>query len=100
MDRSSYLASIKVDTDLLISTGAQALDRPVPTCPGWTCERLVGHIGRGPPLDGGVADRGGGGGEVERAPAGAAVADWARAGLAELLTRQRPRATTTTPTPR
>jgi uncharacterized protein (TIGR03083 family) len=84
MDRASYLASIQVDTDLLISTGAEALDQPVPTCPGWTCERLVGHIGRvhrwtAGWLTAGVA------GQVERAPAGAAVADWARAGLAELL---------------
>jgi len=84
MDRASYLASIKVDTDLLISTGAQALDRPVPTCPGWTCERLVGHIGRVHRWTAGWLTAGAGG-EVERAPAGAAVADWARAGLAELL---------------
>lgn len=84
MDRASYLASIQVDTDLLISTGAEALDRPVPTCPGWTCERLVGHIGRVHRWTAGwLTD--GSGGEVERAPRGAAVVDWARAGLAQLL---------------
>ena len=84
MDRASYLASIGVDTDLLISTGAGALDRPVPTCPGWTCERLVGHIGRVHRWTAGWLTAGAAG-EVERAPAGAAVADWAREGLAELL---------------
>src|SRR5262245_20905253 len=46
MDRASYLASVRRDGDLLLSTAADGLDRPVPTCPGWTAERLVGHIGR------------------------------------------------------
>jgi uncharacterized protein (TIGR03083 family) len=84
MDRASYLASLQADAELLLTTAGDALDRPVPTCPGWTVERLVGHIGRVHRWTAGWIAAGGSS-EVERAPAGAAVVDWARAGVAELL---------------
>ncbi len=84
MDRASHLAALRSDTELLIATGASALDRPVPACPGWTCERLVGHIGRVQRWTAGWVATGASV-ELDRPPAGAAVADWARAGLAELV---------------
>jgi uncharacterized protein (TIGR03083 family) len=84
MDNATYLAHVRADADLLTSTGAADLDRRVPTCPGWTLEQLVGHLGRvhrratsylteGAPT------------EIEPAPAGPAVVDWTRAGTAGLL---------------
>jgi uncharacterized protein (TIGR03083 family) len=84
MDRASHLARLAADAELLVDEASAGLDRPVPTCPGWTCERLVGHVGRvyrwtaGWIATGASAD-------VERPPAGPAVAGWAREGLAELL---------------
>jgi uncharacterized protein (TIGR03083 family) len=84
MDRASHLASLQADADLLLATAGNALARPVPSCPGWTCERLVGHVGRVYRWTAGwVAS--GQSPEVERAPAGDAVVDWARAGLADLV---------------
>ena len=85
MDPASYRASLQADTTLLIDTASAALDRDVPTCPGWTCERLVGHIGRVHRWTAGWITTGGPP-EVEAAPAGEAVVEWARAGLDELVT--------------
>lgn len=84
MDRASYLASIRADTELLLAAAAGALDRPVPTCPGWTCERLAGHIGRVHRWTTGWITTGAGV-ELEPAPEGDAVLDWARAGLDTLV---------------
>jgi uncharacterized protein (TIGR03083 family) len=84
MERTSYLASLRADADRLLAVAGGALQRPVPTCPGWTCERLVGHIGRVYRWTAGwVAS--GSAHEVERPPASAAVVDWARAGVDEIV---------------
>lgn len=84
MDRAAYLSSLQTDADLLLRTAGGALDRPVPTCPGWTCERLLGHVGRtyrwtARWVATGEAH------QVDRAPAGEAVVGWCREGLAELV---------------
>jgi uncharacterized protein (TIGR03083 family) len=84
MDRASYLDSLRGDAADLLAAGGRGLDAAVPTCPGWTVERLVGHVGR-------VYRRMAGwlAGEPSRdvpsPPRGDAVIDWTRAGLAELL---------------
>jgi uncharacterized protein (TIGR03083 family) len=84
MDHATYLALVRADTDLLLATAAGALERPVPTCPRWTVERLVGHIGRVHRWTAAWVSTGGST-EIERPPAGEAVIDWARAGSGELL---------------
>src|SRR5688572_17032382 len=84
MDRASYLATLRRDGDLLLTTAADGLDRPVPTCPGWTTERLVGHIGRTPRWTAGWVSPGEAP-DGEDAPAGDAVVTWAREGLEQLL---------------
>lgn len=84
MDRTSYLAHLRADADALVAGAAGALDRDVPTCPGWTVERLVGHVGRVHRWTAGWV-RSGAAPEVERAPAGPAVLDWTRQGTAELV---------------
>lgn len=84
MDRVDHLAHLRRDGDLLLTTAATELDRPVPTCPGWTVERLVGHIGRVHRWTAGWAATGESP-EVEDAPPGDAVLAWARAGLDQLV---------------
>ena len=84
MDRASYLASIRRDGDLLLTTAAGGLDRPVPTCPDWTAERLVGHIGRTHRWTAGWVTEGQSP-DVDDPPAGDEVIDWARAGLDEVV---------------
>jgi uncharacterized protein (TIGR03083 family) len=84
MDRASYLASLRADAELLLATAGAALDRPLPTCPGWTGERLVGHVGRVHRWTAGWITSGAAP-DIERPPAGDAVVAWARAGLAELI---------------
>lgn len=84
MDRADYLASLRRDGDLLLTTAAGGLDRPVPTCPGWTCERLVAHMGRTHRWTAGWVATGESP-DVEAAPSGDAVVPWARAGLDELV---------------
>jgi uncharacterized protein (TIGR03083 family) len=84
MDRFSYLASLRADADLLLAAGGGALDRAVPTCPGWTCERLVGHMGRVHRWTAGWVATGRST-DLERPPVGDPVVDWARAGLEQLV---------------
>lgn len=84
MDRASYQSAIRADADLMLRTAGGALDRPVPTCPGWTCERLVGHVGRTYRWTARWVATGEGH-QVDRAPAGEAVVAWCREGLAELI---------------
>jgi uncharacterized protein (TIGR03083 family) len=84
MDHATYLALVRADAELLLATAAGALDRPVPTCPRWTVERLVGHVGRVHRWTAGWVSTGEST-EVERPPSGQAVVDWARAGAEELL---------------
>jgi hypothetical protein len=46
METSRYLDCLAADRDLLRSTASAAgLDRPVPSCPGWTAADLVTHVG-------------------------------------------------------
>ena len=84
MDRTSYLDSLRAETELLVDAARTDLGRPVPTCPGWTCERLVGHIGRVHRWTAGWIVEGAAP-EVEQAPDGPAVLDWARAALDALI---------------
>jgi uncharacterized protein (TIGR03083 family) len=84
MDRADYLTNLRRDGDLLLTTAAAGLDRPVPTCPGWTCERLVGHVGRTHRWTAGWVATGESP-DVEAAPHGDAVVSWARAGLDEVI---------------
>jgi uncharacterized protein (TIGR03083 family) len=84
VDRTRYLDSLRADADLLLRTASGALGRPVPTCPGWTCERLVGHVGRVWRWTAAWV-RGERGREVEQAPPGDAVVSWSRTGLDEVV---------------
>jgi uncharacterized protein (TIGR03083 family) len=84
MDRASYLESLRRDAADLFSAATPALAADVPTCPGWTVERLVGHVGRVYRWTTGWITTGAAA-EVERPPAGDAVVVWARAGLDELV---------------
>jgi uncharacterized protein (TIGR03083 family) len=46
MDLNDYLSVIASEATLLASTADEAgLDAPVPTCPGWTINDLVLHVG-------------------------------------------------------
>src|ERR671910_228480 len=85
MDRASYLESLRRDAADLFSAATPALAADVPTCPGWTVERLVGHVGRVYRWTAGWITTGAAV-EVERPPTGDAVVTWARAGLDELVT--------------
>jgi uncharacterized protein (TIGR03083 family) len=84
MDRASYLDSLRSDAADLLAAASGHLDADVPTCPGWRMERLVGHVGRTYRWTAGWM-AGDGTRELARPPGGAAVIDWTRAGLAELL---------------
>lgn len=79
MDSAVHLEWLRREGELLASVPADGLDRPVEACPGWTVERLIGHVGRvhlwaasflreGP--DGGPADAG------PRPPRGADIVPW------------------------
>lgn len=46
MQPDEYLAAIVRDGELIAAQPIEALDVPVPTCPGWKLERLVAHLGR------------------------------------------------------
>jgi uncharacterized protein (TIGR03083 family) len=80
MDRTDYLSNLRSDGELLLATAAARLDQPVPTCPGWTCRRLVGHIGRTHRWTAGWIATGGSP-DIEAAPAGADLVSWAGSGL-------------------
>jgi uncharacterized protein (TIGR03083 family) len=84
MQRPLYIASVQADADRLVSVASGALDRPVPSCPGWNVERLVGHLGRTHRWVTSWVSRGSGT-ELEPAPAGDAVRDWCRSGTAGLV---------------
>src|ERR671911_753272 len=84
MERASYLESLRRDAADLFSAARPALAADVPTCPGWTVERLVGHVGRVYRWTAGWITTGAAV-EVERPPTGDAVVTWARAGLYELV---------------
>jgi uncharacterized protein (TIGR03083 family) len=84
MERPAYIASVQSDADRLLSVANGALDRPVPSCPGWTVERLVAHLGRTHRSVASWVARGSRR-EIEPAPEGDAVRDWCRAGTADLV---------------
>lgn len=67
----------------MLAVGGGRLDRPVPTCPRWSVQRLLGHVGR---VHRNTAAwlRTGRRTEIPPAPAGAAVLPWVRDGLDEL----------------
>src|SRR5262245_16222854 len=85
MDRPATITSVQTDADRLLSVADGALDRPVPSCPGWSVERLVGHLGRAHRWVTSWVTRGSGA-EIEPAPGGDAVRDWCREGTAGLVT--------------
>jgi uncharacterized protein (TIGR03083 family) len=85
MDLAEHLVHIRRDGDLLLATAAEVLGADVATCPGWSAERLVAHVGRTHRWTAGWITTGESP-EVEPAPEGPAVVDWARTGLDELVT--------------
>ncbi|OLF10406.1 maleylpyruvate isomerase N-terminal domain-containing protein [Actinophytocola xanthii] len=44
MDESTYLGYLSADYRRLRAVAAQALDHPVPSCPGWTAADLAHHV--------------------------------------------------------
>jgi uncharacterized protein (TIGR03083 family) len=85
MDPTPYPNLVRADADALLEAAAGALDTPVPSCPGWTVERLVGHLGRVYRSNAGWVLTPEAPPTPERAPAGAAVLDWTRAGRDQFL---------------
>ncbi len=83
VDRASYPKLLRADTERLLAVGEGRLDRPVPTCPRWSVERLLGHVGR-VHRNAAAWLRTGRRTEIPPAPAGAAVLPWVRDGLEEL----------------
>lgn len=88
MEHRELIAAIAAEGARLAALPADALDRPVPTCPDWRVEDLVGHVGRvhrwaarhlaAAPHEPERGSRGG-------PPAGAAVLPWYRESLDVLL---------------
>ncbi len=83
-----YLAAVRENADVLATTARDgSLDAPVPSCPGWDVNRLLGHLGRvhrwateacrtgAEP----VADR------LESPPRDATVLEWFEEGVAPLV---------------
>jgi uncharacterized protein (TIGR03083 family) len=46
METSEYVRAVEEQGGLLASAAADALDLPVPSCPGWTVARVVEHTGK------------------------------------------------------
>jgi uncharacterized protein (TIGR03083 family) len=80
----TYLELIRRESDALLAAAGDQLAVDVPSCPGWTMERLVGHVGRvyrwtaGWVLSGEST-------EVDRAPKGEAVLAWTETGRDQVL---------------
>ncbi|MEZ5151609.1 maleylpyruvate isomerase family mycothiol-dependent enzyme [Rhodococcus zopfii] len=89
MTRPDYPALLRADTDRLLDVIDGRFDGPVPTCPGWSVERLVGHVGRVHRRAATWLATGGGSSEIETPPAPEHLADWVRRGLDDLLAAQR-----------
>ena len=45
LDYDSHRAALQRECDLLLNTGGEDLDLPVPTCPEWQLRDLVEHLG-------------------------------------------------------
>lgn len=84
MNPHDHLAAVRAEGELLLTTAAAVLDAPVPTCPGWTTERLVGHVGRTWRWTAGWVATGESP-TVDPAPPGADVVPWAHSGLDDLV---------------
>lgn len=80
MDAALHRAAIVTEGGRVAALAPDTLDLAVPTCPGWTVARLVGHLGRvhtwaagflaaGPDAEGDVSSG-------ERPPEGAALLAW------------------------
>lgn len=89
MDAAQHRAAVVTEGGWFAALASDALELPVPTCPGWTVARLVGHLGRvhtwatgflvaGPDAEGDVS-------WGERPPEGAALLPWYRDRLDGLL---------------
>lgn len=88
MDAAAHRAAIESAGRRLAAVDPHDLDRPVPTCPGWSVERLVGHVGRAHVWAAGFLALGGAEGRSdpgERPPGGPAVLPWYRERLDLLL---------------
>lgn len=93
LSKDAYLAALAEEGARLALAGRGDLSAPIAACPGWTVESVVGHVGRVHRLaneqivrqaDGPLGFR-----DVERPPAGAAVADYLESGLEALLSTLR-----------
>lgn len=87
---AEYLAALRSDGEALAAAAAPALDRPVPTCPGWLVTDLVRHTGWVHRHKAAAVRRGGTEPPAvqyweQPEPPSAALIDWYREGLAELV---------------
>lgn len=82
--RERYVALVRAEADALLAAANGQLDEDVPTCPGWSVERLVGHVGRVYRWTAGWVTTGGNT-DVEKAPAGEAVLDWTATGRDQVI---------------
>jgi uncharacterized protein (TIGR03083 family) len=83
-----YVGLLRADGEALAVAAAGALERAVPSCPGWTVADLVAHTGAVHRDKAAIVRHGG----TERpprdemeAPGGAALLDWYREGLHDLV---------------
>lgn len=79
MEPVDLLATVPTSAAHLARSAVEAgLDSPVPTCPGWTVERLVDHAGKVLRMVGKVVETGGpvDGRTLPRPPAGPLVVQW------------------------
>jgi uncharacterized protein (TIGR03083 family) len=88
VDLDAYLNNLRADGDALADAAETAMDRPVPSCPGWVGRDVVAHTGKVHRLIGDRVRRGSTSqDDVEQPviPEGDAVLGWYREGLDELL---------------
>lgn len=86
MDPTVHRAALAAEGGRIAALPADALDRPVPACPGWDVARLLGHLGRVHRWAASfLADPASGGDAGPRPPAGADVLPWYADSLAGLL---------------
>lgn len=79
MEPADLLATVPASTAALARAAVEAgLETPVPTCPGWTVERLVDHAGKVLRMVGKVVETGGpvDGRTLPKPPAGPLVVQW------------------------
>jgi uncharacterized protein (TIGR03083 family) len=79
VEPADLLATVPASAAALARSAVEAgLDSPVPTCPGWTVERLVDHAGKVLRMVGKVVETGGpvDGRTLPKPPAGPLVVQW------------------------